>query len=101
MYDAGWLFITQLICLALPSLYIIIVRPFRDWLKNMASVAVYCISILAVVAPICPTEAQLPLGYVIVILMFLVCVALIIIPIVRKLKKRAIIKPSENRYVFL
>ena len=99
MFDAGWLFITQLICLALPLLYIVIMRPFRDWLKNMASISVYCISILAIVAPICPPEAQFALGYVAVILMFLVSVALIAIPIARRLKKRIAVAKSQ-RYFF-
>ena len=95
MYDSEALFITQLICLSAPLLYIIIVRPFRDWLKNVASVCMYCISILAIVAPICPEDAQVPLGYIIVILMFLVCVALIIIPIVRTLKRQPPISHSS------
>ena len=99
MFQPGWLFIAQLLCLSAPLFFVIIVRPFEDWLKNVSSAAVYCTSILAIIAPICPKQAQTPLGYLIVIMMSLFCVAICTLTIVRMIRDRLSPKVSRKRYV--
>ena len=88
MYQPGWLFITQLACLGAPLLYVVCVRPFEDWLKNAASAAVYCASIVAIVAPVCPKDVQAPLGYTMVVLMAFFCVAIIGVMVIRTIVER-------------
>jgi len=98
MFQPGWLFIAQLLCLSAPLLFVAIVRPFEDWLKNVASVTVYCTSILAIIAPVCPETAQAPLGYLIVILMSLFCVAASVLTIMRAVLNRKDPKMSTLRH---
>jgi len=98
MYEPGWLFITQLLCLAAPLIFVIVVRPFEDWLKNISSAAVYCTSILAIIAPICPKDAQVPLGYLIVILMCLFCVAMVVVTFTRMVRDRLHPTLSKHKY---
>jgi len=100
MFDNGWLFITQLIALSIPLLYVAIVRPFTDWLKNVSSAVVYCTSILAIVAAELPSNAQLPLGFVIVFLMALFCIGLFSITIGRLvISRRRKRRRKQEKYV--
>ena len=99
MFLPGWLFIAQLLCLAAPLLFVVIVRPFEDWLKNISSAAVYCTSILAIIAPICPKQAQAPLGYLIVIMMSLFCVLMITVIVGRMIRDRLSPNISKKKYV--
>lgn len=95
VFHRSRLFVAQLLCVGPPLLYVVMVRPFKEWFKNVSSVIVYCATIFAVAASVSPQYARTPLSYVIVLLMLLFLVGMLAIPLVRYVRLRS---PERTRY---